>query len=509
MEQLYVYNTLTRKKELFEPIAPPFVGMYVCGPTVYSDVHMGNCRTFISFDIIYRYLRYLGYKVRYVRNLTDVGHLTDDADDGEDKIAKKARLERLEPMEVVQRYTVGFREVMTLFNTLPPSIEPSATGHLIEQIEMTQRILDNGYAYISQGSVYFDVEKFAKDHPYGALSGRSVEDQLENTRDLDGQDEKRGRLDFALWKAAKPEHVMRWNSPWGVGFPGWHIECSAMSSKYLGEQFDIHGGGMDLVPTHHTNEIAQNVGCCGQEPVRYWLHTNMLTVGGVKMSKSLGNSFLPIELFTGRELLPESPSAASFEARLGGKHKLFSKGYSPMTLRFLQIQTHYSSTLDISDEALLAAEKGFKKLIEAIKTLEKVAASASGPGVYDVEGLRLKCAAAMNDDFNTPILLSHLFEAVRVVNSAKDGKEQLDAAAIDTMRKLLHDYVFEILGLKDDLSVEAGDLSDGLMQLIISLRQTSRKEKNFAMADQIRDGLAAVKVKLKDTPTGTEWYVEE
>lgn len=507
METLHVYNTLTRKKELFQPLDPPFVGMYVCGPTVYSDVHMGNVRTFMSFDVIFRYLRFLGYKVRYVRNITDVGHLVDDGDDGEDKIAKKARLERVEPMEIVQRYTVGMHEVLALFNNLAPSIEPSATGHLIEQIEMTQGILDRGYAYISEGSVYFDVEKYAKEHAYGALSGRNLDDQLDNTRDnLDGQSEKRGRLDFALWKAASPSHLMRWNSPWGVGFPGWHIECSAMSRKYLGDQFDIHGGGMDLIPTHHTNEIAQNVGCCGIEPVRYWLHTNMLTVNGVKMSKSLGNSFLPVELFTGLELLPESESASPSHAKLGGKHKLFSKGYTPMTARFFMMQTHYSSTLDISDVALQAAEKGFKRLMEAFNTLGKLKPSAQSS--YDVTALGDRCRAAMNDDFNTPILISELFDAVRIINSVNDGKESLTAADIEALKALLHGYVYEVLGLKDDITTEAGDLSQGLMQLIIALRQTSRKEKNFAMADQIRDGLGAVNVKLKDTPTGTEWYVE-
>ena len=331
--KLFVYNTLTRKKEEFKPLNSPFVGMYVCGPTVYSDVHLGNCRTFISFDMMYRYLVNLGYKVSYVRNITDAGHLESDADTGEDKISKKAKLAQLEPMEIVQKYTVGFRDVMREFNTLPPSIEPTATGHIIEQIEITKRIVEKGYAYEVNGSVYFDVEKFAHENNYGQLSGRNIEDLLENTRELDGQEEKKGRLDFALWIKAKPEHLMQWPSPWGMGFPGWHIECSAMSTKYLGEQFDIHGGGMDLIPTHHTNEIAQNIGYCDKHPARYWIHTNMLTVNGQKMSKSLGNSFLPDELFT-------------------GNHPLLKKGFTPMCVRFFMMMTNYNSTLDFSNEAL-------------------------------------------------------------------------------------------------------------------------------------------------------------
>ena len=507
MDQLHVYNTLTRKKEKFQPLNPPFVGMYVCGPTVYSDVHLGNCRTFISFDIIFRYLKFLGYKVRYVRNITDVGHLVDDVDEGEDKIARKARLERLEPMEIVQRYTFGFHEIMALFNTLPPSVEPTATGHLLEQIEMTQTILDRGYAYESNGSVYFDVEKFAKDHPYGALSGRSLEDQLENTRDLDGQGEKRGRLDFALWKRAKDEHLMRWNSPWGIGFPGWHIECSAMSRKYLGDEFDIHGGGMDLIPTHHTNEIAQNVGCCGTPPVRYWLHTNMLTVNGTKMSKSLGNSFNPVELFTGRVCLPDSESATPSQAKLGDQHPLLDKGYSPMTVRFFMLQTHYSSTLDFSNEALTAAEKGFKRMLEALKTLDKL--PVSDRCTVDIAGLKSRCMSAMNDDFNTPVLMAQLFDAVRLVNSVKDGKEFLDQTNLEALQTLMHQFVFDVLGLKDDLTQGSGDLPNAIMGLIIQWRAQARKDKNFAWADQIRDGLTSIQVKLKDGPEGTEWYVED
>jgi cysteinyl-tRNA synthetase len=506
MEPLFVYNTLSRKKEKFEPLNSPFVGMYVCGPTVYSDVHMGNCRTFISFDIMYRYLRFIGYKVRYVRNITDVGHLTDDGDQGDDKIAKKARLEQVEPMEIVQRYTTGFREVMALFNTLPPSIEPSATGHLIEQIEMTQAILDRGYAYVADGSVYFDVDKYAKEQSYGALSGRNLDELLEGTRDsLEGQDEKRGRLDFALWKKAKPEHLMRWNSPWGEGFPGWHIECSAMSRKYLGDQFDIHGGGMDLVPTHHTNEIAQNVGCCGTEPVRYWLHTNMLTLNGRRMAKSTGNYFLPVELFTGLELASDSVSANPTSAKMGRIHPLLDKGYSPMSVKFFMLQTHYSSTLDFTNEAMAAAEKGFQRLMEAMKSLDKLTPSAES--TVDIAALRKQAYDAMNDDFNTPILLAQLFEAVRVINSVKDGKESISAADLAVLQQMMKGFVHEVLGLKDDLS-GASDLADGLMQVIIGLRAQVRQDKNWGMSDRIRDDLGKLKIKLKDGANGTEWYVE-
>ena len=368
--QLKIKNTLSRKKEVFEPINPPFVGMYVCGPTVYSDVHLGNCRTFISFDVIFRYLKHLGYKVRYVRNITDAGHLESDADSGEDKIAKKAKLEQLEPMEIVQRYTVDFHKVMDQFNVLPPSIEPTATGHIIEQIEMIKKIIENGYAYVVNGSVYFDVEKYAQENDYGELNGRKLEDLIANTRELGGQDEKRGPLDFALWIKAKPEHIMRWPSPWSVGFPGWHLECSAMSTKYLGEKFDIHGGGMDLIPTHHTNEIAQSRACNHTEPVNYWIHTNMLTVNGQKMSKSLGNSFLPHELFT-------------------GNHPLLDKGYSPMTVRFFMLQAHYSSTLDFSNDALNSAEKGYHRLMSAIVTLNKLQPSSETSN-FNVQELKDK-----------------------------------------------------------------------------------------------------------------------
>ena len=406
-QPLVVYNTLTRKKEPFEPIHPPLVGMYVCGPTVYSDIHLGNCRTFISFDTIYRYLLHIGYKVRYVRNITDAGHLEGDRDEGDDKFAKKAKLEQLEPMEIVQKYTISFHHVLEAFNTLPPSIEPTATGHIIEQIEMIREILNSGYAYEVNGSVYFDVDKYSQKYDYGILTNRKLEDLLEGTRELGGQDEKRGRLDFALWIKAKPETLMKWPSPWGWGFPGWHIECSAMSTKYLGQTFDIHGGGMDLQATHHTNEIAQSEACNHVQPVKYWMHTNMLTVNGARMSKTAGNGFLPQELFT-------------------GNHPLLERGYSPMTVRFFMAQSHYRSTLDFSNEALQAAEKGYKRLMESLSNLRRIQPSDSSS--VNVAALRDNCYAAMNDDFNTPVLISHLLEGVRIVNAAIDGKETLSAA---------------------------------------------------------------------------------
>jgi len=505
-QKLFVHNTLSRKKELFVPQHAPFVGMYVCGPTVYSDVHLGNCRTFISFDIMFRYLIAIGYKVRYVRNITDVGHLESDADVGEDKIAKKARLEKIEPMEIVQRYTFGFHEVMGMFNALPPSIEPTASGHIMEQIEMTEEIIKNGLAYEVDGTIYFDVEKFAKKNNYGILSGRTLEEQGNNTRELDGQDEKKGIYDFALWKKAKPEHIMRWKSPWGEGFPGWHIECSAMSKKYLGETFDIHGGGMDLIPTHHTNEIAQSVGCCGHAPVKYWLHTNMLTVNGQKMSKSLGNSFLPVELFTGKKLADDSPDATPSQAKLGGKHPLIEKGFSPMTIRFFMLQTHYSSTLDFSNEALIASEKGFRKLMEAIRVSEKIKSSATSS--YDVEKLKQRCFDAMNDDFNTPVLIAELFDAVRIINSVNDGKESLTEKDIFEMKSLLHLFVNEILGLKDDVMESAGGIMDGLMQLIIRMRADARAKKDFSTSDLVRDELGKLNIVLKDGKDVTGWEMK-
>lgn len=479
---LVVYNTLSRKKETFEPLNPPFVGMYVCGPTVYSDVHLGNCRTFISFDLIYRYLLHLGYKVRYVRNITDAGHLEGDRDEGDDKFSKKARLEQLEPMEIVQRYTLGFHNVLRLFNTLPPSIEPTATGHIAEQIEMVKEIINNGYAYERNGTVYFDVEKYSREYNYTALTNRNIEELLANTRDLGGQDEKKGRLDFALWIKAKPEHIMRWPSPWGWGFPGWHIECSAMSSKYLGDTFDIHGGGMDLAATHHTNEIAQSQACHHSQPARYWLHTNMLTVNGARMSKSAGNGFLPGELFT-------------------GDHPLLNKGYSPMTVRFFMLQAHYRSTLDFSNEALDASEKGFKRLMNACALLDKL--KTSDRSDVDIESLRQRCYDAMNDDFNSPVVIAELFEAGRIINSINDGKASITSADLEALKSLMNDFVYTILGLREETS-QSDDLGK-LVEFIINLRLEARANKDYATSDRIRNGLQDLGIQLKDSKEGTSW----
>ncbi|HLW50529.1 MAG TPA: cysteine--tRNA ligase [Sphingobacteriaceae bacterium] len=480
---LVLYNTLTRKKEPFKPLNPPFVGMYVCGPTVYSDVHLGNCRTFVSFDLIFRYLLHLGYKVRYVRNITDAGHLEGDNDEGDDKFSKKAKLEQLEPMEIVQKYTLGFHDVLRLFNTLPPSIEPTATGHISEQIEMIKVIMDNGYAYEVNGSVYFDVEKYVQDHDYTILTNRKLEDMLNNTRELAGQDEKRGRLDFALWIKATPEHIMRWPSPWGVGFPGWHIECSAMSSKYLGDQFDIHGGGMDLAATHHTNEIAQSQACNHTQPATYWMHTNMLTVNGTRMSKSAGNGFLPQELFS-------------------GGHPLLKRGYSPMSVRFFMLQAHYRSTLDFSNEALDAADKGFKRLMNAVSLLEKLVpvADAAPLGVTE---LGKKFHAAMDDDFNSPVLIAELFDAVRIINSVYDGKMSVNGTELEELKSLIHTFVFNVLGLKEENS-ENEDFGK-LMDAILRLRQEAKQNKDFATSDRIRDELSKIGIQIKDSKEGATW----
>jgi len=480
--QLQVYNTLTRQKEVFKPINPPLVGMYVCGPTVYSDVHLGNCRTFVSFDLIYRYLQHLGYKVRYVRNITDAGHLEGDRDEGDDKFTKKAKLEQLEPMEIVQKYTLGFHEVMRLFNTLPPNIEPSATGHITEQIEMVKQIIDSGLAYEVNGTVYFDVEKYSKDQNYTILTNRELDDLLANTRELGGQDDKKGRLDFALWIKAKPEHLMRWPSPWGWGFPGWHIECSAMSKKYLGDTFDIHGGGLDLAATHHTNEIAQSQACNHAEPAKYWMHTNMLTVNGTRMSKSAGNGFLPFELFT-------------------GDHPLLSRAYSPMTVRFFMLQAHYRSTLDFSNEALEASDKGFKRLMSAVHLLDKL--PVAGSSDYNVQDLSKRCYAAMNDDFNSPVLIAELFEAVRVINSVYDGKSKLDQGSLDQLRKLMKVMVFDVLGLQSEEKSE-GDLT-AIMDLLIRLRNEAKAKQDYATSDQIRMSLQELGIQLKDSKSGTTW----
>ena len=483
-QSLLIYNTLSRKKEVFEPLNPPFVGMYVCGPTVYSDVHLGNCRTFVSFDLIYRYLLHLDFKVRYVRNITDAGHLEGDRDEGDDKFSKKARLEQLEPMEIVQRYTVGFHDVLRMFNTLPPSIEPTATGHISEQIEMVQEILDRGYAYEVDGTVYFDVEKYSKEFNYTILTNRNLEEMLNNTRELGGQDEKHGRLDFALWIKAKPEHIMRWPSPWGVGFPGWHIECSAMSSKYLGNEFDIHGGGMDLAATHHTNEIAQSQACNHVSPAKYWMHTNMLTVNGTRMSKSAGNGFLPHELFT-------------------GSHALLNKGYSPMAVRFFMLQAHYRSTLDFSNEALEAAEKGFKRLMNAVALIAKLKASATADNA-EIKEIKARCYVAMNDDFNSPILIAELFDLVRIINGAYDEKIKLNQQDIQELEKIVQDFVFDILGLKDDMMDESEDF-ENLIDLVINLRNEAKINKDYATSDRIRLGLESIGIQLQDSKDSTLW----
>jgi cysteinyl-tRNA synthetase len=481
---LFLYNTLSRKKEEFIAINPPFVGLYVCGPTVYSDVHLGNCRTFISFDLLYRYLLQKNYKVRYVRNITDAGHLEGDRDEGDDKFTKKAKLEQLEPMEIVQRYTLGFHEVMQLFNNLPPNIEPTATGHIVEQIEMVKVILKNNLAYEVNGTVYFDVEKYAKENNYGALTNRQLEDLISNSRELDGQDEKRGRLDFALWIKAKPEHLMKWNSPWGEGFPGWHIECSAMSSKYLGNTFDIHGGGMDLAATHHTNEIAQSNAYCGHQPANYWIHTNMLTVNGQRMGKSLGNAFLPHELFN-------------------GSHPVLEKGFSPMTVRFFMLQTHYRSTLDFSNDALKAAEKGFDRFMNALETLEKIKVSTTS--TVDAEMYKQNCFAAMDDDLNTPIALAHLFDAVRQINSIYAGTETIDNTNLTELKKLFHTFAFDIFGLKKENEKSTESLEENLVSILLELRKEAKENKNYAASDAIRDKLKNIGIEIKDSKEATTW----
>jgi len=484
-DSLHIYNTLTRKSEKFEPLTADHVGMYVCGPTVYNYVHLGNCRTYISFDVIFRYLTYLGYKVRYVRNITDAGHLESDADEGEDKVGKKAKLEQLEPMEIVQRYSVDFHKVMEQFNVLAPSIEPTATGHILEQIELTKLILEAGFAYEVDGTIYFDVTKFAKTENYTILSGRKLEELYENTRELDGQIEKKGRLDFALWIKAKPGHIMRWNSPWGEGFPGWHLECSAMSSKYLGKQFDIHGGGMDLIPTHHTNELAQNLACYGKPMASFWIHTNMLTVNGQKMSKSLGNSFLPEELFT-------------------GNHPLLSRGFSPMTVRFFMLQAHYRSTLDFSDTALQAAEKGLQRLSNAHNLIKDLAVSEKSG--FDFNALKNRVFDAMNDDFNTPIALSHLFDVARIINLIKDGKETINETDKVSLLRLFDDIIYGVLGLKEENSADTGKL-EGLMKMIFQIRDEAKIKKDFATSDNIRQKLKELGFEIKDGKDGTTFSI--
>jgi cysteinyl-tRNA synthetase len=489
-EKISIYNTLSRKKEVFEPLKPPHVGMYVCGPTVYGDPHLGHARPAITFDLVFRYLLHLGYKVRYVRNITDVGHLENDADSGEDKIARKARLEELEPMEVVQYYTNRYHQAMHSLNVLDPSIEPHASGHIIEQMSMIKKIINAGYAYEAGGSVYFDVEKYNRAHPYGILSGRKLEELMAATRELEGQEEKKNSFDFALWKKAAPEHIMRWPSEWSNGFPGWHMECSAMGAKYLGDTFDIHGGGMDLLFPHHESEIAQSVAANGKMPVRYWMHNNMITINGQKMGKSLGNAVSLSEFFS-------------------GNHPLLKQAYSPMTIRFFILQAHYRSTLDFSNEALQAAEKGFERLMAAAGTLEKLRAGQTKGETADVTALRKKCYEAMSDDFNSPVLIAHLFDAVRIINSAKDGKIQLDEKELGALKSLFNDFVKDVLGLNEEKPGKTDDgLSAKLIETLIAFRQEAKMNNDYAMADKIRNRLSELGIQLKDSRDGVEWSVE-
>ena len=480
---LKIYNSLSGEKENFVPIHEGNIGMYVCGPTVYSNVHLGNVRTFMSFDMIFRYFLHLGYKVRYVRNITDVGHIVDDVDEGEDKIAKKARIEQLEPMEVVQRYTVDFHEILNEFNFLPPSIEPTATGHIIEQIEIVKKIIDSGIGYEANGSVYFDVVKFNETNHYGKLSGRNIEDMLANTRDLDGQSDKRNPQDFALWKKAEPQHIMRWPSPWSDGFPGWHLECTAMSTKYLGKHFDIHGGGMDLKFPHHECEIAQNEACTGQTPVNYWMHANMLTLNGKKMAKSTGNNILPRELIT-------------------GENSILSKAFSPSVARFFMMQAHYRSILDFSDDAIVAAEKGFNRLMEAMQNLNELTSGTTS--TLDIISWKKNCYEAMNDDFNTPILIAHIFEGVRYINLLKDNSETLTATDLTDFSKTMRAFVFDVLALEDAKSDEDSNTKlEGVIEMLIGMRNNARANKDFVLSDQIRDQLIALGIQLKDGKEGT------
>ncbi len=490
--EILIYNTLTRNKEKFNSITPGMVGLYVCGPTVYGDAHLGHARPGITYDVLVRLFRHLGYKVRYVRNITDVGHLESDGDAGEDKIAKKARLEQLEPMEVVQHYTLRFHDAMKLLNTTPPSIEPRASGHIIEQIELVKNILNKGLAYISNGSVYFDVEEYNKTHNYGALSGRNLDDMLSNTRTLDGQSDKKSNADFALWKKASPEHIMRWPSPWSDGFPGWHLECSAMSAKYLGEQFDIHGGGMDLMFPHHECELAQNTASRGKSGVNYWMHNNMITINGQKMGKSLGNFITLEELFS-------------------GTHKILEQPYSPMTVRFFILQAHYRSTLDFSNEALQAAEKGLKRMLQASKDVKNLKTDNSESS-QEIAGLKESIYSALCDDMNTPIALSYLFEAVKYVNQAKDALLKISKEDKATLEFLFSEIASNVLGISDEQS-STGESShtkviDGLVQMVIQERKEARVNKDWAKSDKIRDDLKEIGVAIKDTKDGVEWSLE-
>ncbi len=494
MQPLLIYNTLTRQKELFRPIVEGRVGMYVCGPTVYGEAHLGHARPAITFDVLFRYLRHIGYRVRYVRNITDVGHLEHDADEGEDKIAKKARIEELEPMEVAQHYTNSFRHCMQQLACLPPSIEPHATGHIIEQQQLVSEIMANGYAYESNGSVYFDIEKFDRDYKYGVLSGRTLENIKDASRELSGVGEKRNQADFALWKAAQPEHIMRWPSPWSVGFPGWHCECTAMGRKYLGEEFDIHGGGLDLVFPHHECEIAQAVASQGKPMVRHWMHNNMITIAGRKMGKSY-NNFITLPQF------------------FDGSHPLLTQAYSPMTIRFFILQAHYRSTVDFSNEALQAAERGHQRLMEAMKSLARLEAGQKVKGQPMIEEayvdeLRTKLYDAMNDDLNTPIAISHLFDACRVINTLIDKKASIGAQTVASLRELLVVFTSEILGLREDATAgnKAREEAFGqVVDMLLAQRQQAKAEKNWALSDQIRDQLAALGFVINDTKDGATW----
>jgi len=491
MQELRIYNSLSSKKEIFKSIIDNYVGIYVCGPTVYSNVHLGNCRTFISFDLIYRYFKHLGYKVRYVRNITDAGHLENDSDQGEDRIAKKARIEKIDPMEVVQLYTVDFHKTLNLFNTLPPNIEPTATGHIIEQIEIIKTILENGFAYEINGSVYFDVLKFNKHSKYGKLSKRNIKDLISNTRSLDGQSDKKNPQDFALWKKAEPEHIMRWSSPWSNGFPGWHLECTAMSNKYLGEHFDIHGGGLDLKFPHHECEIAQAEALNSKSPVNYWIHANMLTLNGKKMSKSTGNSILPEGIFS-------------------GNNSFFSKSYSPEVVRFFILQAHYRSIVDISDDALLASEKGFLKLTEAVNNLSNLKISEKTSG-FEIKNWEKKCYQALNDDFNSPVLIANLFDAVKYINSVINEIETINKIDLEILHKKMNEFFYEVLGLKtiiNENNLRTNKSLHGTLDLIIDIRNNARLNNDFKTSDKIRDRLLKLGIKLKDNKEGTQYSIE-
>lgn len=481
---LQLYNTLKRKKEVFEPLNPPHVGMYVCGPTVYGDAHLGHARSAVTFDLVFRHLKHLDYKVRYVRNITDVGHLENDADEGEDKIAKKARLEQLEPMEIVKHFTDRYHANMDMLNVQHPSIEPTASGHIIEQIEMVKAIFDKGYAYEAEGSVYFDVDKYSKDYKYGKLSGRKVEDLLENTRALAGQKEKKNSYDFALWKKADERHLMRWDSPWSNGFPGWHMECSAMSRKYLGETFDIHGGGMDLLFPHHESEIAQSNAANGKDAVKYWMHNNMITVDGQKMGKSL-NNFITLDEF------------------FSGNHSALDQAYTPMTIRFFLLQAHYRSTLDFSNDALKAAEKGMTKLFAAYELLSVLEGSIESS--IDVSKHRELCYEAINDDFNSPILIAHLFDLVKIINQVNDKKESLTSEDLTFIKQIFDDFLIEILGVSQEKTSDDSKLVDDLMQTILEIRQNAKVNKDWGTADKIREELDKINIQVKDTKDGAKW----